>query len=94
MFGIAVSLPQKWPRTTHKKSRLVELEKLIHNNDGRLIDMIFDKEGGTWRAIGDHHGKVNNLISQSTRNVVPPHYPSWDKMPPQLKQQIVNLQWV
>ena len=62
MFVIAVPLPQKRPRAIQKESRSVELEKLIHNNDGRPINMIFDKEGGTWRAIGDHHGKFNNLI--------------------------------
>ena len=56
--------------------------------------MIFDKEGGTWRAVGDHHEKINNLIGQSTRDVVPPHYPSWQKVPPKLKRLIVNLQWV
>ena len=43
---------------------------------------------------GDHHGKFNNLIGQSTRNVVPPYYPSWDKMLAPLKQQIIDLQWV
>ena len=41
--------------------------------------MIFNKEGGTWRAIGDHHGKFNNMIGQSTRDVVPPYNTSWDK---------------
>ena len=56
--------------------------------------MTFDKESGMWRAIGDHHGKFNNLIGQSTRNVVPPHYASWEKVLAQLKQQIVNLQRV
>ena len=53
--------------------------------------MIFDKEGGTQRVNGDHHGKYNNLIGQSTRDVVPPYYPSWDKVLVQLKQQMVNL---
>ena len=56
--------------------------------------MIFDKEGGTWRAIGDHYGKFNNLIGQSTRDVVPSHYPSWDKVPAELKRRIVHLQRV
>ena len=51
------------------------------NNDGKPIDMIFDKEGGTWRLVGDHHRKFNNLIGQSTRDVVPLHYPSWKKVP-------------
>ena len=74
MFVIAVTLPQKWPW------------ELIHNNDEKPLDMIFDKEGETWRAIGDHHGKFNNLIGQSTRDVVPPYYPSWDKVSAQLKQ--------
>ena len=94
MFVIAAPPPQKWPRATRKESRSVELEKLIHNNDGRPIDMIFNKEGGTWRAINDRHGKLNNLTSQFTRDVVSPHYPSWDKVPAQLKQQIVNVQRV
>ena len=85
MFVIAASYPQKRPKATQKESRLVELEKLIHNNDGRPIDIIFDKEDGTWRAIGDHHGKFNNLIGQSTRDVVPLHYPSWEKVLTQLK---------
>ena len=62
MFVIAAHPPQKWPRATQKESRSVELKKLIHNNDGRPIDMIFDKEGGTWGAIGHHHGKFNDLI--------------------------------
>ena len=86
--------PQKRPRATRKESRSIELEKLIHNNDKRPIDMTFDKECGTWRAIGDHHDKFNNLIGQSTRDVVPPYYPSWEKVSAQLKQQIVNLQRV
>ena len=55
--------------------------------------MIFDKEDGMWRVIGDH-GKFNNLIGQSTKDVVPPHHPSWDKVLAQLKQHIVSLQWV
>ena len=54
--------------------------------------MLFDRKGGTWQATGDHHGKLKNLIDQSTRDMVSPHYPSWDNVPPQLKQQIVNLQ--
>ena len=53
--------PQKQARVTQKESRSIELEKLIHNDDRRPIDMTFDKEGGTWRAIGDHIGKFNNL---------------------------------
>ena len=56
--------------------------------------MTFDKEGGTWRAIGDHYGKFNNLIDLSTRDVVPPYYPSWEKVSAPFKKWIVNLQWV
>ena len=77
--------PHKWPKATQKESRSLELEKLIHNNNGRPIDMTLDKEGGTWMVIGDHHGKFNNLIGHSTRDVVPPHYPSWEKVLAQLK---------
>ena len=62
MCVIAASIPQKRPKATHKESRSIELDKLIHNNDGRPLDMIFDKAGGTWRAVGDLHGKFNNLI--------------------------------
>ena len=61
MFVITAP-PQKWPRATRKKSRSIELEKLIHNNNERPINNTFDKESGTWREIGDHHGKFNNLI--------------------------------
>ena len=93
MFVITAP-PQKRPRATQKEFRSIELEKLIHDNNGRPINMTFDKEGKTWRAIGDHHGKFNNLISQSTRDVVPPHFRSWEKVPAQLKWQIVNLRWI
>ena len=56
--------------------------------------MIFVKVGGTWKVVGDHYRKFNNLISQSTRDVVPPYYPSWEKVSASLRQQIVNLQQV
>ena len=56
--------------------------------------MTSDKECETWRAIGNHHGKFNNLIGQSTRDVVKTYYPSWEKVPALLKQRIINLQWV
>ena len=62
MFVIAAP-PPKWPRATRKEFRSIELEKLIHNNNGRPIEMAFDKEDGIWRAIGDHYRKLNNLIS-------------------------------
>ena len=75
MFVIAAPL-RKWPSATRKESRSIELEKLIHNNGRRPLDMTFDKEGGTWREIGDHHDKFNNLIGQSTRDVVLLYYPS------------------
>ena len=67
------------------ESRSVEFDKLILQNEGNSIDMIFDKEGGMWRAVGDHLGKFNNLIGQCTRDVVPPHYPSWEKVLLELK---------
>ena len=85
MCVIVAPIPQKWPKATHKESRSIELEKLIHDNDRKPLDMMFDKAGGTWRAVGDHHGKFNNLIGQSTRDMVPPYYPSWDKVPAPLK---------
>ena len=91
MCVIAAPIPQKRPRATHKESRSIESEKLIHDNDRRPLDMIFDKVGGTWRAVGDNHRKFNNVIGQSTRDVVPPYYLSWDKVPAPLKQWIVNL---
>ena len=94
MCVIAAPIPQTRPRATHKESRSIELEKLIHDNDGRPLNMIFDKVSGTWRAVGDSHGKFNNSIGQSTRDVLPPYYPSWDKVPAPLKQRIVNLQRV
>ena len=47
MCVIAAPLPHKQPRATRKESRSIELEKLIHDNDGRPLDMIFDKVGGT-----------------------------------------------
>ena len=93
MFVIVAPL-QKQPRATRNESRSIELEKLIHNNDKRPLDMTFDKEGGTWRAIGNHHGKFNNLTSQYTKDGVLPCYPSWEKVHALLKQHIVNLQWV
>ena len=52
IFVIATLVPQTCPRATQRESRSIEIDKLIHNNDGRPLDMIFDKEGGTWRAVG------------------------------------------
>ena len=45
-FLLQHPLSQKRPKTTRKESRLVELDKLILQNGGNPIDMIFDKEGG------------------------------------------------
>ena len=46
-MSCVLSLPQKRSRVTLKESRSIGLEKLIHDNDGRLLDIIFDKGGGT-----------------------------------------------
>ena len=53
------------PLSDGRESRSIELDKLIHNNDNRSLDMLFGKEGATWRAIGEPHGKFYNLIGQS-----------------------------
>ena len=59
MFVIAAPLPQKWPRATRKESRSVELDKLIHNNDGGLL---------IWysiRRVG-HGGWLVTIMGNST----------------------------
>ena len=96
IFLIVALAPQQRRRVTRRESRSIELNKFIHNNDGQPVDMIFDKEGETWKAVGEYSGKFNNLIGQATRNVVPPYYPNWDKVPAQFKEKIVNFQrvWV
>ena len=94
IFLIAALAPQQRCRATWRESRSIELDKLIHNNDGQPIDMIFDKEGETWMAVGEHHDKFNNLIGQTIRDVVPLYYPSWNKVLAQFKEKIVNLQRV
>ena len=53
--------------------------------------MIFDEEGETWWVIGEHHDKFNNLIGQTIRDVVPPFYPSWEKVSGQFKEKIINI---
>ena len=65
-----------------RQRKSIELDKLIHNNVSQPVDKIF----------GEHHNKFNNLIGQATRDVVPPYYPSWDKVSAQFKEKIVNLQ--
>ena len=62
MCVIAAPLPHKQPRATRKESRSIKLEKLIHDNNRKPLDMIFDKAGGTWRVFGDHHRKFNKIL--------------------------------
>ena len=90
LFYISFAAPIGRSKATRQDSRSLDLDRLITANGGNPLPMIFDKEGGTWRAVGEHHAKFNNWIGQQTRDFVPPYYPSWDRVPSALKDRIIR----
>ena len=84
------SIGQSHSKATRQESRSLDLDRLIAANGGKPFPIEFDKEGGTWKAVGLHHGKFNNWIGQVTRDFVPPFYSSWEKVPSSLKQRILQ----